>query len=169
MKNMESLLNDLESGFNPNYVDMAVISAVKEWKSMKGVKEEGTESDTSAPTEDVQATNDDDEEVQEWTDDELKDLQKEDPVSLMLAHERHLASGVQDQVSNICRLGVTSAYPFLTCFELVFSVKEYLPDSLIPTYEQLRQYVTDALSVFGIMPKQIDISAGNCFVTVVLS
>lgn len=111
IEKLEGLLNDLESGHNPNYVDMAVINTVKAWKTIKGVKdkqveETPSETDTAEPAkeEDTMASDkvegddegsEESEEDEEWNDTAVRLLlQDSDYVNLMLDHERHMSQGV---------------------------------------------------------------------------
>lgn len=106
---LEKLLNDLESGYNPNYVDMAVINTVKAWKGMKGVEEkvEGEEEQRGEQKKEGDQAEDEDEESEEdkedakWTEWEVSQLQRTDYVSLMLEHEKHLAQANGDQVKSL--------------------------------------------------------------------
>lgn len=124
MDKLEALLNDLENGYNPNYVDMAVINAVKAWKSIKGASEEATATEAApdpVPEQDASSTQEesapaetdeeDDEpelteeemEDQKWTEHEVKRLKDHtDYVSLMLDHERHVGGWeAQDSVKSM--------------------------------------------------------------------
>lgn len=113
---LEALLNDLEHGFNPNYVDMAVINTVKAWKGIKGHDDvESTEpvpsgTDTAEPAAEERAPGDEEDEGvvaeeelseeetedQKWSDWEIKQLtERMDYVNLLLEHERHVEQGTQ--------------------------------------------------------------------------
>ncbi len=43
----------------------------------------------------------------------------------------------------------------------MYSVKEYLPDALLPTYEAAKKALVDTLITMGVIPKPIDNSEGE--------
>lgn len=84
-----ALLNDLRADYNPNYQDMAVKGAVKgfeDWQRANGydLAEEGAETEElveeAAATPDSMATS---QAEVAYTDDQLKDFEKEDPLSIL--------------------------------------------------------------------------------------
>ncbi|KAG9047908.1 hypothetical protein FS837_001237 [Tulasnella sp. UAMH 9824] len=148
---LEGLLDDLESGYNPNYVDMAVINTVKAWKKMKGVVDEPAEGSTEGeqPAAENTATkekdeeddspSEEDEEDAKWTEWEIKGLtERTDYVSLLLDHERHVGQSLDagDQVKSI-----------------LYSIEEYLPGALLPTYESGKAALLQVLQTLGIIPQ----------------
>ncbi|KAG8903804.1 hypothetical protein FRB99_002730 [Tulasnella sp. 403] len=160
---LEGLLNDLESGYNPNYVDMAVISTVKAWKKMKGESDKEDEPDKKVESQEEEkaaasekdANEDADEEADEeesetdkedakWTDYAISELtERTDYVTLMLDHERHVSQGLNGDKAKV----------------LLFSLEDYLPDALVPTYESARRSLIDILASMGVIPKSGDTSA----------
>ncbi|KAG8985108.1 hypothetical protein FRB90_004932 [Tulasnella sp. 427] len=153
---LEGLLDDLKSGYNPNYVDMAVINTVKAWKKMKGEVDEPAEGAEGEQTStDNASAKDKDAEVDTmvgtesedavWTEWEIKGLtERTDYVSLLLDHERHLAQSLDagDQVKS-----------------LLYSIEEYLPGALLPTYEYAKETLIESLQTLGIIPKSRDNAA----------
>lgn len=51
----------------------------------------------------------------------------------------------------------------LTCFIIVFNLSAYLPDSLVPQYESLRDQVVSWLGLFGFTQSKSDSAAGEAF------
>ncbi|KAG8932306.1 hypothetical protein FRC02_001313 [Tulasnella sp. 418] len=130
---LKALLDDLEKGYNPNYVDMAVINTVKAWKGMKGVKDESPEGETKGNEELPE-----EEDVPENYESEVHNIEGTDLITLLLDHEKHVTGSTtqQDDVK-----------------ALLFSVADYLPDSFLPAYESLKEYIINTLSLMGVIPK----------------
>jgi len=161
---LEGLLNDLETGYNPNYVDMAVINTVKAWREMKGEDvetptdsaepaqtEESTDSevDDAAKAEEADVHEPSEEELEDerWSDSAVSDLtDRTDYVALMLDHERHVAQGAQ---------GASGA----DAKSILFSVADYIPDEWIPAFEATKQHIVETLALFGFASKPVDTSA----------
>ncbi|KAG8850257.1 hypothetical protein FRB96_000489 [Tulasnella sp. 330] len=163
---LEALLNDLENGFNPNYVDMAVINTVKAWKSIKGEDEDVTEpvpsgTDTAEPAVEEQTagdeedegvaaeeeSSDEEKEDQRWSDSEIKQLtERTDYVNLMLEYERHMQQGTQGTGDDQAK-------------SLLYSITEYIPDEWLPTFETAKDYLVDTLATMGLVEKKLGPSA----------
>ncbi|KAG9030475.1 hypothetical protein FRB95_003925 [Tulasnella sp. JGI-2019a] len=161
---LEALLNDLEHGFNPNYVDMAVINTVKAWKAMKAHDDEATEvapsgTDSAEPAQAEQAAGDEEEEGAEpelseeekederWPDGEIRQLtERTDYVNLMLNHERHVAQGTQGLGGDDMK-------------SILFTVTEYIPDEWRPAFESAKEYLVNTLALMGLVQKKVDTTA----------
>lgn len=100
-KNLGDILDNLRSGYNPNYQDMAVLEAVRGWEHFAGlphindIKKDDDESDDESPSEDEETTEEPLEEGA-WTETQLEhqldDLLGTDHDTLLLEHERHTGS-----------------------------------------------------------------------------
>jgi protein kinase C substrate 80K-H len=135
--NLGLVLSSLRTGYNPNYQDMAVLEAVRGWETIAGLphindvgKDKPTEGE-AVTTETVQL----EEGVPgEWTkarlDTELDDLINTDHVSLLLAHDEHVNEPLETSI--------------------LFEISNYLPDSLVPAYEQSRDILMSWLTKLGI-------------------
>ncbi|KAJ7367858.1 glucosidase II beta subunit-like-domain-containing protein [Mycena albidolilacea] len=137
------ILDALRKGYNPNYQDMAVLEAVRGWEFLAGLPHIGVEEDAQAAEagevakkeeEAVEEKKEDEEDDdEEWTAEDLStgldDLLNTDYVSLLLAHDDHVQTPPPSSL---------------------FNVRSYLPDSLIPQYEGLRETLLSWLEVVGI-------------------
>ncbi|KAI0269413.1 glucosidase II beta subunit-like-domain-containing protein [Gloeopeniophorella convolvens] len=125
-KQLGDILDALRRGYNPNYQDMAVLEAVRGWEYLAGLphigeaeSEEGSDEDEAAP-----AKEEEKEELEEgaWTalqlEHQLDGLLNTDHVSLLMEHDTFATNGDAES--------------------LLYDVKAYLPDSLVPQYEALR-------------------------------
>ncbi|KAF5357648.1 hypothetical protein D9758_007540 [Tetrapyrgos nigripes] len=148
-KELSNILDTLRTGYNPNYQDMAVLEAVRGWEYIAGlphindVGKNGGDSDVSdeeAGISDSSENVEEEEELEEgmWTkeelDKELDDLLKSDYVSLLMEHEEHVRSPVEGS--------------------LIFDIASYLPDSVVPQYEDFKDILLGWMAMFGIIREQ---------------
>ncbi|THH27716.1 hypothetical protein EUX98_g6470 [Antrodiella citrinella] len=139
-KNLGDILDNLRSGYNPNYQDMAVLEAVRGWEHFAGlphindIKKDEDESAEESPSEDEETTEEPLEEGA-WTETQLEhqldDLLGTDYDTLLLEHERHTES--------------PDAEP------LLFDVASYLPDVLLSQYEAARDAIVVLLDSMGVL------------------
>ncbi|KAF4616007.1 hypothetical protein D9613_011454 [Agrocybe pediades] len=140
-KSLGDILDTLRTGYNPNYQDMAVLEAVRGWEELAklphindvGKDNEAADNANEEPLEE--------EEVLEegmWTADQLKyqldAVINADPVSLLLEHEEHIQAPQEGSI--------------------LFDVTAYLPDSVIPAYEDFKDSIVSLLSKIGIIRGQ---------------
>ncbi|KAG8955039.1 hypothetical protein FRC03_011300 [Tulasnella sp. 419] len=78
------------------------------------------------------------EDVPENYESEVHNIEGTDLITLLLDHEKHVTGSTtqQDDVK-----------------ALLFSVADYLPDSFLPAYESLKEYIINTLSLMGVIPK----------------
>ena len=103
-KALGDILDQLRTGYNPNYQDMAVLEAVRGWEQLSGLphindvgKED--ENDDELGSDDVEdAAADDEEELEEgmWTamqlEHQLDDLLRTDYDGLLIEHDKHVGA-----------------------------------------------------------------------------
>ncbi|KZS97681.1 hypothetical protein SISNIDRAFT_449236 [Sistotremastrum niveocremeum HHB9708] len=136
LKERERLLGDiltgLRDGYNPNYQDMAVLEAVRGWEAAEGLPPKGSEDDdvvVNSPAEE--------EELEEgaWTEGQLEwqlnDLINQDYLDLLLQHETYLES--------------------LEKPSLLHDLSSYIPDSIRPQYESVRDTLISTLQSVGLI------------------
>ncbi|KAL0575900.1 hypothetical protein V5O48_006073 [Marasmius crinis-equi] len=138
-KELSAILDTLRTGYNPNYQDMAVLEAVRGWEQIAGLphindvgKDQADEKKEEAVVEKKE------EEVLDedaWTAEELeKDLDgllNSDYISLLLEHDEHVRNPVEGS--------------------LLFDLGSYLPDSVIPQYEEIRDTILSWFQILGII------------------
>ncbi|KAJ4470077.1 glucosidase II beta subunit-like-domain-containing protein [Lentinula lateritia] len=153
-KELSNILDALRSGYNPNYQDMAVLEAVRGWEEIAGLphindvgkdsvsdEEAGVEEDTVP---DVAQTK---EEVEDemWSAEELEndldDLLNSDYISLLLEHDEYVQSPPEGSV--------------------LFDIASYLPDAIVPQYEEFKETILSLLVSFGIIKSEISSSTGT--------
>ncbi|KAG6897675.1 hypothetical protein C0992_012424 [Termitomyces sp. T32_za158] len=138
-KALGDILHSLRSNYNPNYQDMAVLEAVRGWEELAGLPHigevEGGEAGDNVPAKEEPTTPDGDENpwTQERLDNELDTLLKADYVSLLLEHDEHIRA------------------PHEVSLCTVFDLTAYLPDSLVPQYEEIKETVISWLVKLGIV------------------
>jgi len=98
---LESILEALSTGYNPNYQDMAVLEAVRGWAALKPSEEsKETESTTQEGTESTESQPPTEE--GDWTDERILELKDTDVLSALLEHERHISSTSAEEFSAVC-------------------------------------------------------------------
>ena len=169
-KSLGDILNSLRSGYNPNYQDMAVLEAVRGWEFLAGLPHIGVEEDAIVESEsaDTESSIEEDstpavEKLPEghWSaeklETDLNGLFNSDYVSLLIEHEEHIRSPPSD---SICKPFVPGAYKLLI-FATVFDLSYYLPDSILPHYEDFKDNILTWLENLGIVRGVVDNSAGT--------
>ncbi|GAA5833625.1 hypothetical protein JCM9279_001580 [Rhodotorula babjevae] len=141
---LSEIMTGLARDFNPNNQDMAVLGATRAYADWR--KANGLEVDFEVYG--VQAQSDVNEEleaspivkpvevegsVREFSDDELKQLESEDPLSLI--------DSVNLRVGQPLTSGVTS----------IFRIEDYLPDKWRPAYDGYKQTLLELLSRTGVI------------------
>lgn len=137
-KQLGDILDALRVGYNPNYQDMAVLEAVRGWESLAGLphindvaKDDGAIEEQAG----VSETPEEDLEEGMWTaeqlEKELDSLLNSDYETLLLEHEKHIDA---PSVSTSLLLDLTA----------------YLPDALVPQYENIRNTLISWLEALGI-------------------
>ncbi|KAF7301624.1 hypothetical protein MIND_00727900 [Mycena indigotica] len=145
-KELGNILDALRKGYNPNYQDMAVLEAVRGWEYLAGLPHIGVEEDAKKDADvsvsdeeagiedgdsDEKATSDSNEEV--WTPQDLEtgldDLLNSDYISLLMAHDEHIQTPPPSAL---------------------FNLRSYLPDSFMPSYDEMRETLISWLEVIGI-------------------
>ena len=89
VKELETILETLTGGYNPNYQDMAVLEAVRGWEALKPSEEEDENSE---------------EEIDNWSEDRIDELRNADPLSSLLEHERHVKGTAADDFTSLREL-----------------------------------------------------------------
>ncbi|EEB91037.1 hypothetical protein MPER_10676, partial [Moniliophthora perniciosa FA553] len=143
---LEQILDSLRTGYNPNYQDMAVLEAVRGWEELAGlphINDVGKDSAASEVVKKDETPASTDEESEEWTDEDIKDiLESTDYVQLLLEHDEHVRSPIPGSV--------------------LFDVTQYLPDSILPAYEEFKSSFVNLLAIFGIVsPPSTSASAAD--------
>jgi protein kinase C substrate 80K-H len=168
-KQLGDILNQLRSGYNPNYQDMAVLEAVRGWEYFAGlphindVKKDEPVSEAELGSDDVEEEPEEAEE--EWT---VEDLEKELPgllqsdyESLLIEYEKHIGTPTTE---SLCMCYIFYMGTYLDAPSTVFDVSAYIPDALAPQYEALRDGLLNWLRIFGIVKDDGSdkASAGRC-------
>ncbi|KAJ7590752.1 glucosidase II beta subunit-like-domain-containing protein [Mycena floridula] len=143
-KALGDILDALRAGYNPNYQDMAVLEAVRGWEFLAGLpssNERGKE-DAEAEVQEEASAETTKPEVEEevlpegaWTADELENqlnpLLETDYVGLLLEHEEHIKSPPEGSI--------------------IFDLSAYLPESVVPQYEDFKDTLRSWLEKLGIV------------------
>ncbi|KAI1785346.1 endoplasmic reticulum protein [Ganoderma leucocontextum] len=141
-KALGDILDQLRTGYNPNYQDMAVLEAVRGWEQLAGlphINDVGKDDENADElgSDEVEDVTIEEEAVEEgmWTatqlEHQLDDLLKTDYDGLLIEHDKHVG---------------TPASPTA----ILFNLSAYLPDALVPQYESLRDQVVSWLALFGL-------------------
>ncbi|KAG7096561.1 hypothetical protein E1B28_003983 [Marasmius oreades] len=138
-KELSTILDTLRTGYNPNYQDMAVLEAVRGWEQIAGlehINDVGKDKEEEKEEEEKQAQP----AVQEeddgmWTAEELEqdldELLNTDYVSLLLEHDEHVRTPVKGT--------------------LLFDLASYLPDTVLPQYEEIKNTVLSWFRLLGVI------------------
>ncbi|KDR74482.1 hypothetical protein GALMADRAFT_250454 [Galerina marginata CBS 339.88] len=142
-KALGEILDTLRTGYNPNYQDMAVLEAVRGWEELAKlphINDVGKETDESTEAAEVvkpEETAETEEPLEEgmWTAEEL-DWQVDilfntDYVSLLLEHEEFIQAPQEGSI--------------------LFEIASYLPDSVLPAYEDFKDTLVSLLQKVGII------------------
>ncbi|KAM0791314.1 hypothetical protein ACM66B_005786 [Microbotryomycetes sp. NB124-2] len=156
VSDLSSVLSDLARDFNPNYQDMAVLGATrafKQWQVANGLAdpddqssssetaEEGLAASVPSPASGVKSEGED---VQDFTDEELEAMEREDPLSLI--------DSLNTRVGKPLVPGMTS----------LFKIDEYLPTQWRPIYDNYKRSLIQFLVKTGIIyPPSSSSSSGS--------
>ncbi|KAJ7265858.1 glucosidase II beta subunit-like-domain-containing protein [Mycena haematopus] len=141
------ILDTLRKGYNPNYQDMAVLEAVRGWEYLAGLPHIGVEEDAQESTEEEEKKEEEEEvNEDEWTAEDLEtgldELLNSDYVSLLMAHDDHVMTPPPSTL---------------------FNIRSYLPESLIPQYQGMREAILSWLEVVGIAGTDVEKSTGQFY------
>ncbi|KAI0363840.1 endoplasmic reticulum protein [Pilatotrama ljubarskyi] len=149
-KALGDILDNLRSGYNPNYQDMAVLEAVRGWEHLAGLPhindvakdEESSEEEGS----DAQDGQEEEEEVDDglWSElqveHQLDELLNTDYDALLNEHDKHVGAPVSPM-------------------SILYNLSAYLPDAIVPQYESLRDQLVSWLEAIGLVKPAADASA----------
>ncbi|KAI0676730.1 endoplasmic reticulum protein [Trametes maxima] len=148
-KALGDILDNLRTGYNPNYQDMAVLEAVRGWEALAGLPHinDVAKDDTAAEGSDNQPDQEEEEAVDDdlWTASELEYqldelLEDSDYDSLLIEHDKHVGAPASPT-------------------SILYNLSAYIPDSLVPQWEALRDQIVTVLAAFGLAKTSPDISA----------
>ncbi|KAF8171838.1 glucosidase II beta subunit-like-domain-containing protein [Pholiota molesta] len=138
-KALGDILDALRTGYNPNYQDMAVLEAVRGWEELAGlphINDVGKESESTESTQEEAVIAEEEAlEEGEWTEDDIKlklsGLLNTDYVSLLLEHEEFIKVPIEGSI--------------------LFELSSYLPDSVLPVYEDVKETLVSWLQKLGVV------------------
>ncbi|KAF9076641.1 glucosidase II beta subunit-like-domain-containing protein [Rhodocollybia butyracea] len=151
-KELSDVLDSLRTGYNPNYQDMAVLEAVRGWEELAGlphindvrkdsVSDEEAGLDEDWDSDGLEITEDVEDEM--WTaedlENDLDDLLNQDYISLLLEHDEYVQASSESSI--------------------LFDVASYLPDSVIPKYEEFKETLVSWLVSLGVIKGEAPSSA----------
>ncbi|KAH7875968.1 endoplasmic reticulum protein [Lentinula edodes] len=155
-KELSNILDALRTGYNPNYQDMAVLEAVRGWEEIAGLphindvgkdsvsdEEAGVEEDTVSDVAQSKEEVDDEMWSAEELENDLDDLLNSDYISLLLEHDEYVQSPPEGSV--------------------LFDIASYLPDSVVPQYEEFKETILSLLVSFGIIKSETSSSTGTLY------
>ncbi|KAJ3857201.1 glucosidase II beta subunit-like-domain-containing protein [Lentinula lateritia] len=153
-KELSNILDALRTGYNPNYQDMAVLEAVRGWEEIAGLphindvgkdsvsdEEAGVEEDTVSDVVQTKEEVDDEMWSAEELENDLDDLLNSDYISLLLEHDEYVQSPPEGSV--------------------LFDIASYLPDSIVPQYEEFKETILSLLVSFGIIKSETSSFTGT--------
>ncbi|KIM83986.1 hypothetical protein PILCRDRAFT_819014 [Piloderma croceum F 1598] len=154
-KALEEILSSLRAGYNPNYQDMAVLEAVRGWEFHAGLPHIGVEEDNAAKEEGSDEAEEAEEKKKEeekdegleegmWSKEDLEGRKLDgllgtDYVGLLLEHDEYTTANAHDS--------------------LLFDISSYIPDTLLPTFQALKNSVVGSLEILGIVRGGVEGSA----------
>ncbi|KAM6495455.1 Glucosidase II beta subunit-like domain containing protein [Amanita muscaria] len=139
-QSLRDILDNLRHGYNPNYQDMAVLEAVRGWEQLAKLphindvgkeQQEATVEEAGIVPEEEEESLDDGAWSREDLETELDSLLKTDYESLLFAHEEHIDAPTD-----------TSS---------LFYLANYIPDTLLTQYEELKDKAVSWLEKFGVI------------------
>ncbi|BGP24904.1 alpha 1,3-glucosidase, glycoside hydrolase family 31 protein [Rhodotorula toruloides] len=141
ISDLSGILSDLSRDFNPNFQDMAVLGATRafrDWKVANGMavedgegSESGQQGETAAPP--AEKPTEEELVADDYTDEELKKLEEEDPLSLIDSVNLRVGAPVTSGVASIFRLD------------------DYVPDKWRPLYDGYKRQLVDFLIRTGVV------------------
>ena len=169
-KALGDILDNLRTGYNPNYQDMAVLEAVRGWEHLAGLphindvaKDDDDEAELGS---DDAVVEEEEEELEEgmWSELQLEtmldDLLETDYEGLLIEHDRFV--GAPASPTSICE-----CVHFIYCLRsdspnsVVYNLSAYLPDALVPQFEAFRDQLVSVLGVIGLAKPAADAGAGE--------
>lgn len=123
-RSLGDILDNLRTGYNPNYQDMAVLEAVRGWEQIANLPHINDIGKTYEDVTDEEAgiisDGEDDREDGEWSREDLEtkldSLLNTDYESLLLAHEEHIDAPVE---GSSCLFHFLPSKPLLKCLMLL--------------------------------------------------
>lgn len=174
-KALGDILDNLRTGYNPNYQDMAVLEAVRGWEQLAGLphindvgkdaENENEDEDEEELGSDEAAVEEEEEEIEDgmWTamqlEHQLDDLLNTDYEALLIEHDKLV--GAPASPTSICEYRFVLRFISRADGRIVFNLSAYLPDALVPQYEALRDQVVAVLEVLGLSKGVSDPAAGT--------
>ncbi|GAA5874605.1 hypothetical protein JCM16303_002920 [Sporobolomyces ruberrimus] len=132
VNDLSGILADLSRDFNPNYQDMAVLGAsraFKDWQVANGIAESTDGEEPKGAAANMKL----DETLEDISEEELKALEEEDPLSLIDSLNTRVGTPLVAGISNI------------------FRIEDYLPDRFLPSYKAYKQTFLDLLVQVGVI------------------
>ncbi|EAU82449.1 endoplasmic reticulum protein [Coprinopsis cinerea okayama7 len=138
-KALGNILDALRTGYNPNYQDMAVLEAVRGWEELAGLPHinDVKKGDDADDVEVEVEAKEEEEPVDDglWTPDQVEyqidNVIATDYTALLLEHEEHINQPLEDNI--------------------LFDLANYIPDSLLPYFDDAKDAVVGLLSKLGIV------------------
>ncbi|GAA93397.1 glycoside hydrolase family 31 protein [Mixia osmundae IAM 14324] len=141
LKELGDLMATLKVGFNPNYQDMAVLAAVRGYKTYLqryGFPDDGDEAQALQAAEDADPV-DIIEAARQVSDDEIAELEDLDSLTLM-------ETASDDTLSR-------AATP--DPLGLLFQIEAYLPETFKESYHSFRESFVSALKILGVISDRV--------------
>ena len=164
-KALGEILDALRTGYNPNYQDMAVLEAVRGWEELAGlphINDVGKDEAAKAEVKSEGNSLEESAEPEMWSssqiESELNELLETDHVSLLLAHEKHIQAPREDSIRECSSTFFHNAWLIVSI--AVFTITSYLPESVIPQFETLKDSLVSLLKKLGVVGGG-DVSAGE--------
>ncbi|EJF63088.1 endoplasmic reticulum protein [Dichomitus squalens LYAD-421 SS1] len=149
-KALGEILDQLRTGYNPNYQDMAVLEAVRGWEQLAGlphindVGKEDENPDELGSDESEAASEEEQLEEGIWSTEQLEhqldDLLATDYEGLLIEHDKHVGAPASPT-------------------SILFNLSAYLPDAVVPQYEALRDQLVSWLELLGLAQSKTDAAA----------
>ncbi|KAH9853957.1 endoplasmic reticulum protein [Lenzites betulinus] len=145
-----NILDNLRTGYNPNYQDMAVLEAVRGWEHLAGLPHINDVAKDEEPAAEEGSDDAAEQESEEAEDDGLwSELQVQHQVdellatdydALLIEHDKHVGAPASPTA-------------------ILYSLSAYLPDALVPQYEALRDQLVSWLDALGFLKASTEESA----------
>ncbi|PPQ73590.1 hypothetical protein CVT24_007958 [Panaeolus cyanescens] len=137
-KALGQILDTLRTGYNPNYQDMAVLEAVRGWEELAGLphindvgKDDATKEEEAREEVAVEEPLEDGAWTAMQLEYQLDSLLNQNLETLLIQHEEHI--NAPSEPSSL------------------FDIASYLPDSILPLYEDFKDSLTSSLEKLGIV------------------